>query len=120
MTNEAFPSHRFDGAKEVPAITTNSSASSEAKDKVPEWAIGMAHQIAVQVLAEHGEQIKTLRPLIARALVAAEKRGIGYGAAYLERRAAEWRNIGNVTSNTFANVYEDEAAAIRQLGEVAE
>jgi hypothetical protein len=75
-----LPNHRFDGAREVPSITTASSASDV---KIPDWAIDMARKVRAEMgfvndRLGHAE-------IFALGLIEAEARG----AERMKEQAAE-------------------------------
>lgn len=85
--------------------------TSDPKDQVPEWAWSKADQLAGVGWGNHGQGIReTFVREIARALVAAERRGIERAASGVKRRIPRTRGIAA------QRALYDAVDAIRQLG----
>lgn len=90
------------------------------QNELPEWAREMAEQVAKEATRDAMRDpimpyYITVAPHIARALVAAERRGIERAASHMDSRAAEHGNA-TPTAAAVGRIYRDEATAIRQLG----
>lgn len=91
----------------------------ELPEWCPQWAWDEAYKLASQVVAERGTRMEAFQPIVARALVAAERRGVERAAMVAEAQAEGW-----AAGDNNGEFYEFEAsaclsvaAAIRQLGE---
>lgn len=80
----------------------------ELPEWCPQWAWDEAYKLASQVVAERGTRMEAFQPIVARALVAAERRGIERSAKVAE--TGYWSSaLGSATGSAIA-------AAIRQIG----
>lgn len=97
---------------------------SELPEWCSQWAWDEAYRLASQVVAERGGRMATFQPMVARALVAAERRGIEKAAKFhdgqaerFEKAAMEELSVAAKLNHEFAaDRHRRVAAAIRQIG----
>lgn len=92
----------------------------ELPEWCPQWAWDEARRLASQVVAERGTRMEAFQPIVARAHVAAERRGIERAAKVAGQRAEMRERLfdenGGIISASKSIEAEEIAAAIRQLG----
>src|SRR5690606_1256430 len=90
----------------------------EPPEWCPQWAWDEAYRLASQVVAERGPRMETFQPMVARALVDAERRGIGRAKNATCDGCATGVPINGAGYHQQAGfTFPCTASAIRQLGD---